>query len=203
MSPAVHGRVRVGVLLSGGGRTLQNLLEQRATGRLPIDVVVVIADRADAFGLERARRAGIPAVFERDPARIQQILREHRVELVCLAGYLRLFPVGEAWAGRVLNIHPALLPRHGGKGCYGERVHAAVLAAGEAETGCTVHLCDDHYDRGEILVQKRVPVLPGDDVHTLAERVFAAECEAYPEAILLWLEQRHGQRSGGGTAATR
>ncbi|MCC6672795.1 MAG: phosphoribosylglycinamide formyltransferase [Planctomycetes bacterium] len=203
MSPAVHGRVRVGVLLSGGGRTLQNLLDQRATGRLPIDVVVVIADRADAFGLERARRAGIPAVFERDPARIQQILREHRVELVCLAGYLRLFPVGEAWAGRVLNIHPALLPRHGGKGCYGERVHAAVLAAGEAETGCTVHLCDDHYDRGEILVQKRVPVLPGDDVHTLAERVFAAECEAYPEAILLWLERRHGQRSGGGTAATR
>ena len=176
-------RPRLGVLLSGSGRTLQNLLDRIADGRLAAMVACVLSDRADAFGLERARRAGIPALVERDPTRVWDALRAHRVDLVVLAGYLRLLPIAKDYAGRVLNIHPALLPKYGGKGFYGERVHRAVLAAGDAESGCTVHVCDDVYDHGPVLVQKRVPVLPGDDAHALAERVFAAECEAYPEAI--------------------
>jgi phosphoribosylglycinamide formyltransferase-1 len=176
-------RPRLGVLLSGGGRTLQNLLDRIADGRLAAEVACVLSDRAEAFGLERARRAGIPTLVERDPTRIWDVLRAHRVELVVLAGYLRLLPIATDYAGRVLNIHPALLPKYGGKGFYGERVHRAVLASGDAESGCTVHLCDDVYDHGPVLAQRRVPVLPGDDAHALAERVFAAECEAYPEAI--------------------
>ena len=107
---------------------------------------------------------------------------------VQFAGSIRSFASGPgAWRGRVLNIHPALLPKYGGKGFYGDHVHAAVLAAGERETGCTVHLVDDQYDHGAHLLQRRVPVLPGDDVHTLAARVFEAEKEALPEAIRLVL----------------
>ena len=178
--------LRLGVLLSGGGRTLQNLLDRIAARQLDARVAVVISDRADAQGLERARRAGVPAFCERAPERQHALLREHGVQLVCLCGYLRLFAIPPELNGKVLNIHPALLPRHGGKGMYGDRVHAAVLAAGERESGCTVHVCDEVYDRGRILVQMRVPVLPADDPHTLAQRVFLAECEAYPAAIRLW-----------------
>lgn len=180
------------MLLSGSGRTLQNFVDRIRDGRLAARIVVVISDRRDAFGLVRARDAGIPAFFEREPARQHAILAEHRVELVCLCGYLRLFPVPNAYEGAVLNIHPALLPKYGGKGFYGDRVHAAVLAAKDPESGCTVHECDAIYDHGRVLVQRRVPVLAGDDVHSLADRVFAAECEAYPEAIRLWSARRHG-----------
>ncbi|MFN6192696.1 MAG: formyltransferase family protein, partial [Planctomycetota bacterium] len=116
-------------------------------------------------------------------------IAELDVDLVVLAGYLRLLPIESDFAGRVLNIHPSLLPRHGGKGMHGERVHAAVLAAGDAESGCTVHLCDERYDEGRILVQARVPVLPGDEPARLAARVFQAECEAYPAGIAMrWRE---------------
>ena len=181
-------RPRLGVLLSGSGRTLQNLLDRSADGRLQASVVCVISDRANVLGLERAETAGVPRFVERDPERIYEILRAHEVDLVCLAGYLRLLPIADDFRGRVLNIHPALLPKYGGKGFHGERVHRAVLEAGDAESGCTVHVCDDTYDTGPPLLQKRVPVLPGDDVDSLAARVFAAECEAYPEAIRLWAE---------------
>ena len=109
----------------------------------------------------------------------------HPVDLVIMAGFLRRWIFPAAYEGRVLNIHPALLPKYGGKGYYGHHVHEAVLKAGEKESGCTVHFADHHYDRGPILVQKRVPVLPGDTPDTLAARVFEAECEAYPEAIEL------------------
>lgn len=186
------GPTRLAVLLSGAGRTLQNLLETIARGDLDAEIRCVIADR-DAPGVERARRAGIPAYVERDAGAIYALLVRHEVQLVCLAGYLRLFPIRKEFAGAVLNIHPALLPKFGGRGFYGERVHAAVLAAGERESGCTVHLCDEVYDHGRVLVQKRVPVLPGDDVRSLAARVFAAECAAYPEAIRLWARQ-HGTK---------
>lgn len=178
--------LRLGVLLSGSGRTLQNLIDRIGDGTLAAEIVVVIADRELAYGLTRARAAGLPTFVERDTEAIYATLRRHRVQLVCLAGYLRLLPVAADFAGRVLNIHPALLPRFGGKGFYGERVHRAVLAAGDTESGCTVHVCDDRYDRGSVLLQRRVPVLPDDSVETLAARVFAAECEAYPEAIRLW-----------------
>ena len=106
-----------------------------------------------------------------------------RAELVVLAGFLRLVAIPGPWLGRVLNIHPALLPAFGGKGFYGDRVHAAVLASGAEETGCTVHYVTNEYDKGPILLQRRIPVLPGDDVHTLATRVFEAEKLALPDAI--------------------
>jgi phosphoribosylglycinamide formyltransferase-1 len=181
--------LRLGVLVSGGGRTLQNLIDKIAQGALDATIACVIADR-DCRGLERARHANLPAWLERDPERIWSRIRTHDADLVCLAGYLRLLPIPEDFAGRVLNIHPALLPKFGGKGFWGERVHRAVLEAGERESGCTVHVCDNEYDRGPIVLQKRVPVLRGDTVETLAARVFAVECEAYPEAIAAWWQRR-------------
>jgi phosphoribosylglycinamide formyltransferase-1 len=181
--------VRLGVLLSGGGRTLGNLIQRIADGRLRAEIACAISDR-DAPGLEHARAAAIPTYREPDPAAALDLLRSHGVDLVCLAGYLRLLPIPADFAGRVINIHPALLPRFGGKGFHGAAVHRAVLAAGVAESGCTVHVCDEKYDHGPILLQKRVPVLSGDTEETLAARVFAAECEAYPEAIELWGRQR-------------
>lgn len=185
------GPLRLGVLLSGGGRTLQNLVDRIAEGSLDAEIRCVISDR-EAGGLERGRKAGIPAYVEAEAQRQFALLAEHGVELVCLAGYLRLVRIPPRWHGRVLNIHPALLPRHGGKGCYGERVHRAVLEAGDRETGCTVHFCDEEYDRGPVLLQRRVPVEPDDSLESLAERVFAAECEAYPDAIRLWAERCRG-----------
>ncbi len=176
-------RPRLGVLLSGGGRTLQNLIDRRSDGRLLADIVCVIADRSEALGLVRAEQAGLPALHLREPAAIWQELRRHKVDLVCLCGYLRLLPIERDFAGRVLNIHPSLLPRHGGKGMYGDHVHMAALQQGDTESGCTVHVCTDEYDRGPIVLQHKVPVLPGDTTQSLAARVFAAECEAYPAAI--------------------
>ncbi|MFO1051796.1 MAG: phosphoribosylglycinamide formyltransferase [Planctomycetota bacterium] len=184
--------LRIGVLLSGGGRTLQNLLDRSADGRLDARVVCVVSDRPGVFGVERAARAGLPVLVSKDMDATFAFLRVHRVELVCLCGYLRLLRVPDDFRGRVLNIHPALLPKFGGKGFYGDRVHEAVLAAKELESGCTVHEVDQHYDSGAILLQRRVPVLPGDDAHTLAARVFEAECEAYPEAITRWRAQHGG-----------
>lgn len=187
--------LRVAVLLSGSGRTLQNLLDVQARGELAIDPVLVVGSRPDAYGLERARRAGLPWLvirrkdFQSDEAFTEQVFaacRRARADLVVLAGWLCLLrPVPDDFKGRVVNIHPALLPAFGGKGFYGDRVHAAVLASGAAESGCTVHLVDDEYDHGEVILQRRVPVLPGDDVRALADRVFEAEREAYPEAIRL------------------
>jgi phosphoribosylglycinamide formyltransferase-1 len=179
-------RTRLGVLLSGSGRSLQNLLDRSKDDRLEADVVCVVSDRPGVGGIGRAEAAGVPFLVERDADAVYAFLRAHDVELVCLAGYLRLFPIADDFRGRVLNIHPSLLPKFGGKGFYGDRVHRAVLDAGEAESGCTVHHADDRYDEGAPLVQRRVPVLPGDDVSTLAARVFEAECEAYPEAIARW-----------------
>lgn len=190
---------RVAVLLSGSGRTLQNLLDLRDGGDLEVDPVLVVGSRADAYGLERARRAGVPWLvvrrkdFPTDVAFTEQVFaacRQAGADLVVLAGWLCLLcPIPSDFKGRVINIHPALLPAFGGKGFYGDRVHAAVLAAGATETGCTVHLVDDEYDHGQVLLQRRVPVLPGDDVHTLAARVFEAERLAYPEAIRRLLQQ--------------
>lgn len=172
-------------MLSGSGRTLLNLLGASRDGRLSASVELVIASR-EGLGTERAREAGlrvvvIPGVIP--AARLRGLLREHRIDWVALAGYLKLVEIPEEYRGRVVNIHPALLPRHGGEGMYGERVHEAVLAAGDSVSGCTVHLCDEIYDRGRVLLQKTCPVLPGDTPETLARRVFALECEAYPEAL--------------------
>ncbi len=187
-SPAA-APLRLGVLLSGDGRTLQNLIDRISDKRLFCEIACVISDRIGVKGLERAERAGLPHYVERDSEKIFAILREHAVDLVCLCGYLRLLRIPEDFEDRVLNIHPALLPKFGGKGFYGDQVHRAVLNAGEEESGCTVHLCNNDYDKGRILLQRRVTVSPDDDLDSLAARVFAAECEAYPAAIELWLKE--------------
>jgi len=197
--------VPAAVLLSGSGRTLENFLSRIAAGALPITIVAAVSSRGDARGAEIARAAGIPVgVFRRrdyaDPAAhsvaINAWLARFEPRLILLAGYLCYYVPPAAFDGPVLNIHPALLPRHGGQGMYGDRVHAAVLAAGDAETGCTVHRVDEVYDHGEILGQRRVPVLPGDDVHSLAARVFAQERELYPEVVArLAREILAGERS--------
>jgi len=182
-------RPRLAVLLSGSGRTLQNLIDRIADGRLHASIAGVGSNRADAFGLQRALDHGLEARTLANASATWSWIAELDVDLVVLAGYLRLLPIEPDFAGRVINIHPSLLPRHGGKGMHGERVHDAVLAAGDKESGCTVHQCDDRYDEGRVLLQARVPVLAGDTPTTLAARVFAAECEAYPAGIALcWRE---------------
>lgn len=194
MSRQSTARPRLAVLLSGSGRTLQNLLDRTADGRLEACVAGVASDRDDAFGLQRALEHGVEARHIPEPSAIWSWIQELDCDLVLLCGYIRLLPILPEFEGRVLNIHPSLLPDFGGKGMYGERVHRAVIDAGRDETGCTVHLCDEEYDRGRVLMQARVPVLPGDDAPTLAARVFAAECECYPAAVnLRWRELQRAE----------
>ena len=183
---------RIALLVSGGGRSLENLADVIARGELDAEIAVVISNTAGAFALTRAARLGIesaliphgdfdgPAAFGRA---VFAEIESRCCELVVLAGFLRLLPIPEPWRGRVLNIHPALLPKFGGRGYYGDRVHRAVLAAGESESGCTVHYVTNEYDAGPPLLQRRVPVLAGDTAETLAARVFEEEKRALPEAI--------------------
>jgi phosphoribosylglycinamide formyltransferase-1 len=198
--------IRLVALISGGGTTLQNLLDRIAAGRLNAHIVGVVSSRADAFGVERARRAGVRVeiVPGRSPEFAEGVwkaVRSLAPDLVCFAGWLHLLPIPEDFRHRVLNIHPALLPAFGGKGMYGRRVHEAVLNSGARVSGCTVHFADDQYDTGPILVQKCVPVKLGDDPDSLAARVFEAECEAYPEAIDLIVSGRVRVEGGRVTIA--
>lgn len=189
----------IAVLLSGSGRSLQNLLDRIADGRLPARIALVVSNKRDAFGLERARLAKVPtAVVERkqfaDRDGFSQAIfdrcREAKVELVCMAGFMQLLLIPEDFAGRVMNIHPALLPAFGGHGMYGRHVHEAVLEFGAKLSGCTVHFADNVYDHGPVILQRAVEVRDDDTADTLADRVFAAECEAYPEAIQLFAKRR-------------
>lgn len=187
------------VLLSGGGRTLANLIAQSRSGRLPARVGVVVSSVANAGGIEIARRAGLPVAvverkaFDSDRAFSEAIFAEigpYQPALVILAGFLRKLDVPPEWSGRILNIHPALLPDMAfasGRGFYGERVHQAVLESGQPISGATVHLVDNDYDTGPVYMRQSVPVEPGDTVESLAARVFAAECELYPRAIAAYL----------------
>jgi phosphoribosylglycinamide formyltransferase-1 len=192
-----HAPVRLAVLLSGAGTTLQNLIDRIDDGRLVAKIVVVIASRADAGGLERARRAGIPAVVvarkefpdtDRFNDALHDELAKHDLDLIIMAGFLSQVQLRGRYNGRVLNIHPALIPAFCGKGFYGERVHRAVLEAGVKVSGCTIHFADDEYDHGPIVLQGAVPVLDDDTPETLAARVHQLENELYPEAIRLWAE---------------
>lgn len=184
--------VKVAVLLSGSGRTLENLLAKIGEGNLSLEICAVVSSRTEVRGVEIARSHGIPCgAFRRKDfdsvadhnAAINAWLQPHGPKMIALAGYLCFFIQPDWFAGPVVNIHPALLPKYGGQGFYGDRVHKAVLADRETESGCTVHLVDGEYDHGRILGQKKVPVLPGDDVAALASRVFAAECDLYPRML--------------------
>lgn len=189
--------IRLGVLVSGGGTTLQNFLERIRDGRLDAKVAVVIASNEKAFGLERARRADIPAIAppnKLSPRELGEFIfgqcRLHGCDLVCMAGFLKLIEIPSDFAGRVMNIHPALIPAFCGKGFHGHHVHEAVLERGAKLSGCTVHFADNQYDHGPIILQRAVPVLEDDTPDTLAARVFDAECDAYPDAISLFARHR-------------
>ncbi|MFG0252850.1 MAG: phosphoribosylglycinamide formyltransferase [Phycisphaerales bacterium JB038] len=200
--------LKLATLISGGGRTVLNLQERIERGELDARIELVIASRKNITGIERARRAGLPV--EVVPRRSFADTESFSVEiwrvidasltpadgLVVLAGFLSLLRIPDAWAARVINIHPALLPNFGGKGMYGERVHAAVLAAGEQESGCTVHFADARYDQGPIIGQKRCPVLPGDDAESLAARVFELDCQLYPAVVRAFAEDRISLKQG-------
>jgi len=180
-------RARLGILLSGGGRTALNIHAACGRGEIDAEIALVIAHREEASGIARCRDAGIRAAVlppgtDLDD-RIDATLEAARVDLVCLAGYLRKFRVGSLWRGRALNIHPGLLPEFGGAGMYGSRVHEAVLASGASESGCTVHEVDEEYDHGRTVLVRKCPVLANDTPEALAARVFTEECAAYPEAI--------------------
>ena len=194
--------LRVAVLLSGEGTSLENLFEKIEAGELPARIEVVIASKADAGGLARARRRGVPALAVPrkqypDVAafndRLHEVLAGYPVDLVALLGFLSPFESRGRYDGRVINTHPALIPAFSGKGFYGRRVHEAVLARGCKVSGATVHLCDDEYDHGPILLQEAVPVLEGDTPDTLAARVQAAERRLLPAAIRLLAERKRGR----------
>jgi formyltetrahydrofolate-dependent phosphoribosylglycinamide formyltransferase len=191
--------LRLAVLLSGSGTTLQNLLDRCARGDLPATIAVVVSSNAVAFGLSRAQRAGVPtAVVERKACpsreefsrRIFDHCRAAGADLVCLAGFLQLLHIPDDFLSRVLNIHPALIPAFCGKGFHGLHVHQAALEAGVKVSGCTVHFADNEYDHGPIVLQRVVEVCDDDTPEALAARVFAQECEAYPEAIRLFVQGR-------------
>jgi formyltetrahydrofolate-dependent phosphoribosylglycinamide formyltransferase len=187
--------MRVAVAISGRGSNLEALLRSLRPGAAA-EIVLALSDRADAPGLEHARTRGIPAVVLGNPADggvWLEHLAQHRIDLIVLAGYLKLVPatVIAAYHRRIINTHPSLLPAFAGKGMYGDRVHRAVLESGARESGATVHLVDEAYDRGEVLAQVRVPVLPGDDPARLAARVLEVEHRLLPAVVLAAAEAGH------------
>ena len=190
--------LRIAVLLSGEGTSLENVCERIDAGDVPGEVVLVIASRGKAGGLARAERRGIPAfaVVRRDHSNVHAFndalhaeLDRHDVGLIVCLGFLSPLEI-RGYAGRAINVHPALIPAFCGKGYYGHYVHEAVLEAGVKVTGATVHFMDDEYDNGPIILQEAVPVLDDDTPGTLAERVQALERELVPEAIRLFAEGR-------------
>jgi phosphoribosylglycinamide formyltransferase 1 len=191
---------RLAVLISGSGRTLRNLLDVIGRGELHAEVVCVVSSLEGVKGLEIAAEAGIPAYtvtraqhkgVEAYSRGMYDVLDPHQPDLIIMAGFLRRLLVFPDWEGRILNIHPALLPDAaayaGGKGCYGDRVHEAVIAHGDQLSGATVHVVTDVYDDGPPLMRVEVPVESGDTAQTLAARIFVQECELYPEAIRRYL----------------
>lgn len=190
--------LRLGLLISGGGSTMVNLAEHIARGELPAQIVSVISSR-HAGGVRRAEELGLAAeVIQRTAhestesfsADVWDVLRAAEVDLVCMGGFLSLLAIPEEYLGKVMNVHPALLPSFGGEGMWGRHVHEAVLGAGCKVSGCTVHFADEDYDRGPIIIQRSCVVEEEDTPDTLAARVIAEERIAYPEAVRLFAAGR-------------
>jgi phosphoribosylglycinamide formyltransferase-1 len=197
--------IHIMVLVSGGGTNLQALLDAEKSGELGNGkIALVVSDRKEAYALERATNAGIPTIVtEPDKKipkterrqelsdRIYQLAKNNDIDLIVLAGFLSILTgkIIENYSSRIINLHPALLPKFGGDGMYGEKVHRAVLEAGEKESGCTVHLVDAGTDTGPILLQRKVPVLPGDTPDSLAERIHKEEHIAIVEAVKIMVER--------------
>ncbi len=189
-------KARLGIFVGvkGRGSNMSAIADACTAGHIPAEVAVVIGQVSGSPALEKARSMGLKTEVvsskeaQYGPLLIKK-LQEASVDLVCLAGYMRILPseVVDEYQGRTLNIHPALLPKFGGQGMYGSHVHQAVLDAGESESGCTVHVVNNVYDEGEIVLQRTCPVLPNDTVESLSSRVLAEEHLAYPAAIeLVW-----------------
>ncbi len=191
--------LKIGVLASTKGTDLQAIIDEMKTGKMPgIELAVVVSNKKNAHALERARTQGYPAVFvdpkgetpEEYDADLAEVLKEYGVDLVVLVGYMRILTPGfvRRFPRRIINVHPALMPKFSGKGFYGANVHEEVLKAGEKETGCTIHFVDEGVDTGEIIVQRKVAVEPGDTPETLKEKVQALEKKWYPEVIRWFAE---------------
>ena len=183
-------RSRIAVLVSGRGSNLKALIDflAKSGDGASCEIAAVLSSKSDAPALDFARRSGIPAESfsaDDDGSELSALLDRFRVELIVLSGYLKKVPPGAVakYAGRIVNVHPGLLPSRGGAGMYGAKVHEAVIAAGDRESGVTVHLVDDEYDRGPIVAQWRVPVNAGDDAESLGRRVLRAEHVLYPRVI--------------------
>jgi phosphoribosylglycinamide formyltransferase-1 len=200
-TPAAKNKkpVRLGVLISGGGTTLMNILECIKKGQLNAEVAVVISSLSTVAGVEKAKAAGLNVKIIRKKdhpdidefsKHIEEELAAAKVDLVVQGGWLCLWKIPHPYENRVMNIHPALLPSFGGAGMWGHHVHEAVLAKGCKISGCTVHFCTNEYDKGPIIVQRCCPVKDGDNPDTLAARVFEQECIAYPQAIKLFAEDK-------------
>lgn len=194
-APTDQKSIQLGILLSGGGRTMMNLLTQINAGKLNANIALVISSRSDVAGVEKAKAAGLnlKVVRRKDYPDVESFsrviaaqLKAAKVDLVVQAGWLCLWHIPAEYKNRVMNIHPALLPSFGGQGMWGHHVHEAVLKAGCKVSGCTVHFCTNEYDEGPIVIQRCCPVQENDTPDTLAERVFEQECIAYPEAIRLF-----------------
>jgi phosphoribosylglycinamide formyltransferase 1 len=190
--------IRLAVCVSGEGTTLQNLIDQIRLRRLKAELVQVVASRPRIGAIARAESARIPLALANYNARsrtefsnsVFEPIRHSKADLVILAGFLALVKIPPDYKGRVLNVHPSLIPSFCGKGFYGYKVHEAALATGVKISGCTIHFADDSYDTGPIVAQRAVPVLENDTIDTLAARVFTEECKALPEAISLYAEGR-------------
>lgn len=187
-------KLRIAVFISGGGTNLQALIDACAVPGFPAEIVLVISNVPDAYGLKRAEKAGVPhrAIDHRHYANrglfedaLHEALLPYAPDLICLAGFMRILTPNfiSKWDGRILNTHPSLLPKHGGPGMFGEHVHRAVLQSGDTISGCTIHYVIPDVDKGRILVQKSVPVDADDTPDTLAQKVLEQEHRAYPEAI--------------------
>lgn len=189
---------KIGVLVSGGGSNLQSLIDKSKSGELQCNIEVVIGDR-ECYGVERAKEAGIDGYtldrkqLKKELCReIDKIVSKKEVDLIVLAGFLSIIDEEfvNKWKGRIINIHPSLLPKFGGPGMYGIKVHEAVLKAGESESGCTVHYVDTGVDSGEIIAQRRVKVLEGDTPEILQKRVLVEEHKLLPESITKIISER-------------
>lgn len=196
--PITDSPIKLAVCVSGGGTTLQNLIDLIRARRLFAEIVQVVASRPRIGAIARADAAGIPlALAGKKPQSVAEFsasvfdpIRRSGADLVILGGFLALVKIPPIYKGRVLNVHPSLIPLFCGKGYFGLKVHQAVLDAGMKVTGCTVHFADDAYDTGPIILQRTVPVLEDDTAETLAVRVFREECRALPEAIELYAAGR-------------
>ncbi len=183
--------VNIAVAVSGGGRSLANLLEHERKGQTKFRITCVLTSQYDCKGVSIAENAGLPVFFHRFPLQqdqeldisLESFLKKHKAEWIVLAGFLRPLPILPAWNLKIINIHPALLPKFGGKGMYGQHVHNAVLANKEVVSGATVHFVNEKYDEGAIIAQVLVPVRNNDTAEELAARVFAGECKLYPVVL--------------------